>query len=310
MVGSRRLAPGSLREGPWGDGLAAHDAGHAHGRLERTLAHICDRHLEAVAKDPGGSGDPLRPHSKIAIMPTGEYCAYAPRGRPDQYAIPLCMRAFPAPPARGAVSSVGGQGRPCALRLRSLDLPRLLEVAAMLFRKPCLTLRDRYHIRAGKVTLPRDVLGAGRMGLASRVLRIVREDECRMCLGALERLEPVGRLPAGKPPGLSSLLELFESANVGRPPESPLGTVLLAPGSLERLGGGEGGASGGWEVRAHDSVPAGAAYAVASAGGPALVRGPTVIDCESDEFSVRHYCLADDGSGGARVELPWGGRDG
>lgn len=310
MAGSRRLAPGSLREGPWDDGLAAYDAGHAHNRLGRTLAHVCDRHFEAVAKDPGGAGDPLRPHSKIAIMPTGEYCAYAPRGRPDQYAIPLCTRAFAAPPARRAGPPGGEAGWPCALRLRFLDLPGPKTVAAMLFAKPCLTLRDCYHIRAGEVTFPRDVLDAGRMGLASRVLRIVREDECRMCLGALERLEPVGRLPAGGPPGLGSLLELFESANARRPPESPLGTVLLAPESLERLGGGEGGASGEWEVRAHASVPAGAAYAVASAGAPALVRGPTAIDCGRDEFSVRHYCLADDGSGGARAELPWGGRDG
>lgn len=305
MAGSRRRAP-DLRNGdPWWHAFTSDDAGHLAGRLALTLAHVCGQHDRA----PGAGGDPLRPGSKVAIMPTGEYCTYSQGGQPDPSEIALCTRAFRAPPAGGAGPPGGGDGPPCALRLRFLHLPRPAEVAICLFRHPKLTLHG-YALRTKKIAIPRGVLDAGGMGLARGVLRIVREDERRVCLEELGRMEPRGRLPDERPPRLEGLLGLLEAANASRPIESLLGTVLLAPESLRRLAGGGGDAAGRWEVRTHASVPTGAAYAVASARGPVLARGPTAIDCETDAFLVRHYCVAVGGHGGVRVDLPWGARPG
>ncbi|MDD9808502.1 MAG: hypothetical protein OXU25_01535 [Thaumarchaeota archaeon] len=304
MAGTRRRPPPPSRREPWWHELTSYDAGHEADRLARTLAHLCGPRCAA----PGDDGDPLRPGSSMAIMPNGEYCTYIPRGRVDPGEIAICTRAFPAPPAGGAGLPGGDAGPPCALCLRFLDLPRPASVAVDLFCHPTLSLCD-YTLRTQKIAVPRDALDAGRMELARRVMRIVREDECRMCIDALGRMEPGGHLRAGGRAGMAALLELLEDA--GRPAGSRLDTVLLAPESLERLAGGKGGRGHGeWRIRAHASVPAGAAYAMSAASGPALARGPTAIDCGPDAFYVRHYCLEYGGSGGVRVELSWGGEAG
>jgi len=188
-----------------------------------------------------------------------------------------------------------------------MDLPDPETVATEMFRCPGLRLRDDLALRTGRISIPRGVMDAGREGLARAVMRIVDEDEGRMCMRELGRMEPGGQ--GAGPPDMAALLETLEAANAVRPPDARLDTVLLDPRSLGRMGGAvhEG---KGWKIRSHGTVPAGHAYAMSSATGPALLRGPTAIDCGRDEFAVRHFCVADSGSGGVRVALPAGAAPG
>jgi len=242
-------------------------------------------------------------------MPTGEYCTHCrePQFYPGYHVISHDVTTWPAPAASPAHASppAGVDDAPCALCLRLLALPKPASVASNLFSGPKLRLDGAPDIRTDRVRVPRDMLGAGRMGLARRVMQIVREDEERLCRGELDGMEPRGQ--AAEPPDMAALLEILEGANAVRPPGWRLDTVLLNPQSLARLACGDGDAcAGGWSARPHGSVPVDTAYAVSSATGPALLRGPTVIECRREEFCVRHFCVADSGSGGVRVGLPSG----
>lgn len=285
-------------------------------RLAGTLAHVCGLHLDSVAKGPDRSDDPLRPHSKIAFMPAGDYCTYYPQTIPGDRIISwdVRARAAPAPSPGHAVQPGGAAGTPPALQARSLDLPRPAAVAANVFGSRTLRLGES-GVRARTACVPREILDAGPAGLVDAVMRIVCEREDGLCLKELDSMEerPWNPGPGGQP-GADSLVEFLDAANAERRPGARLDMVLLGSAGLERLagqspgGGKQGGAgAGGWTVRPHHSLPDGVAYSIASSGGPALLRGPTVMDCERDWFVIRHYCTTEAGSGGVRVALPQGG---
>lgn len=315
---SRAIRPGvrrRLRMLPPDHPLPEQDPHPSADRLWDALAHIFGPR--------GGAPDPLRPGSRVAIMPTGEYCMYIPRGQYDPDEIALCTHAFPAPPPR---QDAPPGGAPCALDMRNMTLPKPTDVAVGLFRLPNLRLPvpdwDReFDISTSKIPVPRSVLDGGGMELARRVMRIVCEDEGRQCLEVLGCMEHADWRPgAGSPAGMGALLESLGAANSGRPADNQLDTILFNCRSLAGLEGrhashgdmAPGGirAGGKWAIRTHDGVPEGVAYAMPSTGGPALLRGPTAIDCGRDGFLIRHYCVRGADPGGIQVALPGSGAAG
>lgn len=311
VAGSRRRPPRSPRRGRRNHVLSAHEPPAGRG-LWHTLAHLCALRA-GTADSPGGrQKDPLRPNSKIAIMPGGEYCTYYPPGIPGDHILQSDIRCRPAPAPGQDCLPGGGGDPPCACRTLHLDLPKPASVAYGLFGNPNLLLPSpdgdsRYRIETDRIPVPRSVLDDDCMGLARHVMRIVVEDEARLCLNALSGMEQIDlRAEGALAPGMGDLARLLEEANAMRPADMQLDTVLLNGDSLARLAGrGPGPAAGAGEftLRVSDTVPGGTVYAMPSAGGPELHRGPTAIECRRDEFSIRHYCVKGADPGGVRAAL-------
>jgi len=165
--------------------------GAEQARLAGTLAHVCGLHLEGVAKSPDGHDAPLRPNSKIAIMPSGDYWAHYPSGMPGDHIMPGELRFFSAPPPMAGPPG-GEPCPPCPLRALSMEGDNAGDVVVSMFGGHALKLMGQ-RVTAARLAVPRGALDAGPAGFAGHVMRLVVAHETRVCSG-----EPGGPRAAGR----------------------------------------------------------------------------------------------------------------
>lgn len=152
---------------------------HNADRLWDTLVHLGDLHFASLSAESGSPvPDPLRPKSKVAIMPDGKYCTHYPPDVCPFETFPMDIRIYPAPSRERASFSGGAAGLPYAPQP-----PKIRDIAYDVFTGHTLSISG-HSVPAGRLsTVPRNALDAGSTGFADSVMRLVRGYEDFLCPG-------------------------------------------------------------------------------------------------------------------------------
>lgn len=280
--------------------------------LARDMAHLLDIHF-------GNAPDPLRrqqfrplsPGCSAVLMPSGGSLVHI-AGEPARMpSSPSEMEAVPPPPPGSyadprSLLGVDLVGLPFGFMpgLLRASGPRTASVG--LIRTPSLAVPGERIVAPHEFSVPRAVFDRSAvMNNVQAIMGEVRHIEDGACLGALAGLPQrsaglacAGRLTVGAALGLIGRL------SSERAPPMRLDTVFLSLSDLMHLADRRSlpaGAeephrnafrAGGRTVIGHGRIPAGRAYFTASAHGPELVRGPTVLRCGRERVDIEHYCYA------------------
>lgn len=176
-------------------------------RLAHTLAHLGNLHFASLSVASGSRApDPLRPNSKIAIMPGGEYCTYHPPGEPGDHIFTQGIQCHRAPPCGHAGSEGVAARLPYALYAPLLDSSKMSDVAYNVFGGYALTISGHSVTRKVLPNVSRGALDESSTGLVDNVMRLVRRHEAFLCLGTVPDAAPGDVAHATPPAGRPALL--------------------------------------------------------------------------------------------------------
>ena len=274
--------------------------------MARDVAFLCSLHL-GHTPDPAGRelARPLRPGSRVVIMPLRGNFVHNSRGSAGGGASPEELVYVPFPPPGldlDLASMPGGEtaGLPYGFRPVMLHVANPLKGSIDVLRTRAVDRPGEPPVTPQSFSVRRDALeGNDALEAAGGIMAGVREIEDRLCHDELSRLPwlDTGQVAA------ENLPRLLLATNAGRPEAMRLDTIFASPSGfvgLERHIPAEGRPAHDNARRTllctavgHGLVPDDVAYLTSLRRGPALVRGPTVMRCGEDRLDVEHYCAAE-----------------